>query len=136
MHRKFFNVFNENHAMGITHRHAGDLKRSTGHLQRHRDNLFGGRPGHRQVGPGQSRDSHIDLHPINQTGVAEKQLQRQNAVAGLNTDRQTVNQAMIMSILGNAADTVATHLRLATVSIEHAHFQIGLLRRQDQDQAV
>jgi hypothetical protein len=30
----------------------------------------------------------------------------------------------------------AAHLRLAAVSVEHAHAHVGLVRRQDKDEAV
>src|SRR5207248_6010442 len=44
--------------------------------------------------------------------------------------------AMVIDILGQTTNAIATHLRLAPVSIKHAHTEISPGRGQDQNQAV
>ncbi len=43
---------------------------------------------------------------------------------------------MIVEVLGHATDTVAAHLRLGSVGIEHPHASVGLRALADQDQAI
>ena len=45
-------------------------------------------------------------------------------------------QAVVVDVLGHAADAVAAHLRLGAVGVEHPHPRVGPLRGHDQDQAV
>ena len=44
--------------------------------------------------------------------------------------------AVVVDILGHAADAVAAHLAFAAVGVEHPHPGVGPFRRADQDQAV
>ena len=43
---------------------------------------------------------------------------------------------MVESVLGDAADAVAAHLRLAAVGVEHPHPHVRRFRWKDQDQSI
>src|SRR5262249_14142180 len=43
---------------------------------------------------------------------------------------------MVVDVLGDAAQPVAAHFRLAAVGVVHPHPRVGLPRRANQDQAV
>ena len=55
---------------------------------------------------------------------------------GLDAQRVVGRQAVVVDELGDAADAVAAHLRLAAVGVEHAHLRVGDLGGADEDEAV
>ena len=68
--------------------------------------------------------------------MAGKELQGEHACQSLDLDGGLLRHPTVIDILGQATNAVATHLRLTTVCVEHAHAKIGMGRGQDQDQAI
>ena len=64
------------------------------------------------------------------------EVEREDAPAGLDRHLFFAGQAMIVEVLGDAADAVAAHLAFGAVGVEHPHPGVGPLGRHDQDQAV
>jgi hypothetical protein len=124
----------------VAHRHARPARIDARgsviqvHRQRHVDDL---RPRQRRrdaLGL-QDRLAHIDADRLD-LAAGEVEVQRQHAAAGLDLQRVVARQAAVVDELGDAADAVAAHLRLAAVGVEHAHLRVGDLGAADEDEAV
>jgi hypothetical protein len=100
-----------------------------------RGTLSGGSPG-RVVGMSrQDGGPHVDpdlRHPP----LFGEDLEREDAAAGLDAQFLLPRDAVVVDVLGHAADAVAAHFRLAAVGIEHPHAGVGSFAGADEDQAV
>ena len=64
------------------------------------------------------------------------EVEREDAAAGLDRQLLLGGDAVVVDVLGDAADAVAAHLAFGAVGVEHPHPGIGPLGGHDQDQAV
>ncbi len=120
------NIINKDNTVRVAHGNAGDFNLSMLQRQLDGDRLPVCGADHRQVSPVQLGRPHVDLDPLNPTGLTSEHLQVEHPVSGLDLDPQLIDQAMIVGVFGNAADTVTAHLAFAAIRVEHAHLQIGL----------
>ncbi len=93
-------------------------------------------PIHRDLRQVQDRLIHVDRHLLNLAAAVDCQRQRQHPPAGLDAHRVVLGQAMVKRIFRDAPHPVAAHLPLAAIGVEHAHADVGLVGRQNQDQPV
>ena len=64
------------------------------------------------------------------------EVEGEDAPAGLDGDLGAAGDAVVVDVLGDAADAVAAHLAFGAVGVEHAHAGVGPFGGGDQDQAV
>src|SRR5205823_946986 len=64
------------------------------------------------------------------------QVEAQYSAAGFDAHGIFLREAVVIRIFGHAANAVAAHFAFQAVGVEHAHADVGLLRRHDEDQAV
>ena len=124
----------EHHAVGVAHRHAGDLMFPPGHrnLPAHHAltcqvdrNLLRGQHGRAHI----HRDRHgaavlhhhfADLHPA----------------FGVDMEHGLLGNAVVVQVLGHAAHPVAAHPALAAVGVENTHQPVGPLAGADEDDPI
>src|SRR5439155_25556809 len=91
--------------------------------------------GRRDLGRLQDRLAHVHADAL-YLALFDLQVKRQDAAARFDRQPRLGGDAVVVDVLGHAADAVAAHLRFAAVGVEHAHAGVGALRRADEDQAV
>ena len=79
--------------------------------------------------------THADAHALNHA-VLQVKPERLDARAGFNVDYGLVGHAALVDVLGDAADSVAAHLRLRAVGVVHIHLEVGLVGWADADKPV
>src|SRR5690606_11687666 len=91
--------------------------------------------GHGDLSRLQPRLAHV--HPHRRHGIpSADEFEMSNARKRLDLQAVSLDQAGVGGIAGEAADTVAAHLALAPVRVEHAHAQVSPVRRKDEDEPV
>src|SRR5262249_15109204 len=133
-HVEYLWVVHEHHTVRIPHGDRGDCERGVVDHKRFLQHPSS-RALHGNLRPFQSRLTHLYPHFFDHSTAGEE-LQRQHAGNGLDLDSSVRRHAMVIDILGQTPNAVAAHLRLAAVSIEHAHTEIRAGRGQNENQAV
>ena len=134
-HRHILCILDENHAVRVAHGNAGHGK----HLARRLDRLLNdarcAKAQDRNALAFKDRLAHIDTH-AREPAARKLQARHEDARARLDREFRLAAQPFRMDDAREAADAVATHLRLRAVRIEDAHAKVRLLRRQHKDQPV
>ena len=74
----------------------------------------------------QDRRTHIYFYQRYFT-IFDSEIQIFDAALGCDRDMFFVYDAVVISIFGNAADTVSTHSALRTIQIVHVHLTVGYI---------
>ena len=124
----------ERDAVGVAHRDAVDLEFATGGDQ------FLAQRGIAGEGGGnfrafENRFPHVDPHAIGAT-VDDLELEGQDAATGLDLQFRLAGDAVVVDVLGHAADAIAAHFGFTPVGIEHPHAGIGDLGGADDNQPI
>ena len=68
----------------------------------------------------ENRFPHVDPHAIGAT-VDDLELEGQDAATGLDLQFRLAGDAVVVDVLGHAADAIAAHFGFTPVGIEHPH---------------
>ena len=136
LHLKALHVIHKDDAVRVSHGNGGDGKGGMKDVQRLGDDLTCRLSGHGDFTPCKPGGTHLDPNLPDLAVIAGEELQGKDAGTGLGRNLLFRHDAVIIGVLGHAADAVAAHLRFGTVGIEHPHPDIRTLRRHDQDQPV
>jgi len=129
------NVIHIYDRMWISHGNTCDTVSSTIYIQRFVDDLFlAGND--RNLVCCQNRGSHIYFNEGNFAVIPKCQIQILDTAFGCNRDAGLVDDAVIISILGNTSDSISAHSTLRAVEIVHIHLTVCHVRRFDQDQTI
>ena len=126
--------------MRIAHRNAGDRENFTADFQRGIDHRIAGQSRVAGKGGGNSgrledRLAHVDADaPHAAVGNFQFQVKTPRPVSILSGERRA--DAVVVNVLGHAADAVAAHFGLRAVGVEHPHPGVGHFAGADQNQTV
>ena len=127
-------LVDERDAVGVAHRDAGDGERAAGDFERRVDRRIAGeRRGN--LAAGEDRLAHVDADALDLAG-AEFEVERGTACRRRRSAAGRGGDAVVVDVLGDAADAVAAHFGLGAVGVEHPHLGVGAVDGADQDQAV
>ncbi len=127
-------VVDEKDAMGIAHGDAGNGVLPAAHRQGAADDGVGlAHDGN--VARGQDGPAHVDGDG-DDDAVFDAEIERLDPAEGLEGDTGLVGQAAVINELAHTAGSVAAHLALAAVGVEHPHTEVRDLGGQDEDESV
>jgi hypothetical protein len=87
------------------------------------------------LGQVEDRFAHVDGDLLD-LAIGEVQGEGEDSAAGFDGHGVVLGEAVVVGVLGDAADAVAAHLALAAIGVEHAHADIGVVGGEDEDEAI
>ena len=135
VNRECLCILDEDDAVRVAHRDAGHLVVLALDLDVLLDDAVHAEPRDGNLLTLEHRLAHVDAHARDLARL-NLQARHENARARLDRELLFLSQAEVVEIAREAADAVATHLRLTAVRIEDAHAEVRLVRRQHVEHAV
>ncbi len=140
-------VVDEDHGVRIAHRDGGHLEARPVRGDRRAHRALAAARLHRDLAAREPRAAHLDRdrsHLAVVTAVLAAVVAglgvdraREQARVGVDAQHRAAHRRVaLVKHLGDAANAVAAHLRLAAIGVEHAHARVTVDGRQDRQNAV
>ena len=126
-------IVHKDHRVRHADQHAGKAQRLPVHGQLAVD--AAPRPLHGDLLAVQERLAHVHAH-AGHHAVLDQQRRAHDAGERFDREGGLFHDALLVHILGKAADAVAAHLRLAAVGIDDAHADVGRVAVEHEQQPV